>query len=544
MNARRSPSPRLAVRWSLALALLLGVAGSSPAAAQVPSFDPSPRSAFAAAALPTDPSVQLAPPSAPSPAGPAIDPSWSDPLDGKADSGVGSVSGPRESGKPAVSGVEWVAGASGQAAALASDTSYIGYAGARLKTDRGTILFRYKPIPDLAGAYAKRHDGWTDYGQHKPPQSGFLIDTIGWNAAPKGSFTATLNPAAKGGITWGVWDGSKWHYTVWTTPDGFVWDANRWYEIGLNWGPKGMSILVDGERKAAIPDVVQINNTIPWFLGQGPWYWPYGPHSLLGAYDDLRVYGEQVEPYVQAVGGTPAPASGSAPAPGGSTSAPAGSTPASGVSAGATPAPSGGATGAATKASPSAQAQQKPATQPAPGAQTKPAATGTPGVRVAGDGGLIASLAAKLPGGDSGSVASAARQIDALNLAGSLPGGVEGPAAAAVDKLPGGTPLLCGWPILLGAALVVLLVGFLAGRTGRRRSEPAAVDRSTWAEDEPDLVPTAPPSFSPPPPAAAGPASAASVALAEPAAARFCDNCGKPLGDNTRFCESCGAPIE
>jgi hypothetical protein len=184
-----------------------------------------------------------------------------------------------------------VPGSSGQAAFLGADDAYIGYVGSRLGAKEGTITFKYKPIPNLASAYATRHAGWTDYGQYKPPQSGFLLDTVGWNAAPAGSFALVLDPSAAGGLSFGVWDGSKWHYVNWKTPAGWKWDSERWYEVGVAWGTTGMGVFVDGQLMASIPDVVSVSSANAWFLGQAPGYWPYGPHTMMGTYDDVRVYG-------------------------------------------------------------------------------------------------------------------------------------------------------------------------------------------------------------------------------------------------------------
>src|SRR3990172_1533252 len=116
------------------------------------------------------------------------EPTWRDTLDGKADSGADKFSGPNSQGQPALKGISWVSDGLGQAASLGSMDSYVGYAGTRLKPDQGTILFRYKPVRNLAEAFATRPPGWTDFGQNKPPHNGFLLDTIGWEGAPKGAF--------------------------------------------------------------------------------------------------------------------------------------------------------------------------------------------------------------------------------------------------------------------------------------------------------------------------------------------------------------------
>jgi hypothetical protein len=564
MKARRISCPRPAV-VALLLAFVLGLLNPAPSDAERLWFDANAKSATGAsveyavggAALQTPDdlfgSSRVLDAVA---AAPTATPAWLDPLDGRADSGIPNVSGPNASGKPAANGVAWVAGASGQAASLSSDASYIGYSGARLKPDQGTILVRHKPIPDLVGVYAKRHDGWTNYGQYKPPQSGFLIDTIGWNAAPKGSYAATLVPGAKSTLSWGVWDGSKWHYATWTSPEGFGWDANRWYELGFTWGPKGMTILLDGEQKAAIPDVVQINNTIPWFLGQGPWSWPYGPHSLLGAYDDLRVYSEQLGPYapvssaaasVPVAGATPAAAPTASAIPGAAAVVSATSAPAAPPSV-ATSVPPGAPSRApelAAKAPTALGGIPTPTAALAglatPSPSPDPTAGGSAGA-LGVNGGFLPSLAAKLPGGPTGPIASTARQIDSLDLAGSLPGGAAGPVATTVGKMPGGTPLFCGWPLLLAAALVVLLVGFLAGRAGRRRPAPAVA--AAGLASAADLSYAVPPPAMPPPPAAPGLPVTSGAAAGTAVPARFCDNCGEPLEENSRFCGKCGTRME
>ena len=210
----------------------------------------------------------------------AGEPAWKDGLDGKGDS-------------TEVKGAAWVPEGGGQAAALESMDSCIGYPGSRLNPSQGTILFRFKPAPKLAESYATRHPSWTDFNQYKPPHSGFLVDDIGWRGAPKGSFSLVLDPAAVGNLSFGVWDGGKWHYVTWKVPQGWEWNSEKWYEVGFTWGPKGQAVLLDGEVKESIPDVVPVNSAAAWYLGQAPNYWPYGPHTMMGAYDDLRVYAAQ-----------------------------------------------------------------------------------------------------------------------------------------------------------------------------------------------------------------------------------------------------------
>lgn len=446
---------------------------------------------------------------------PSANPTWNDPLDGKADSGAATYSVPREGNRPAANVTAWEPGSSGQAAKLGSMDAYVGYPGSLLKADQGTILVRYKPIPNLAATYAQRQPNWTDFGQYKPPASGFLIDTIGWNSAPKGSFGLTLNPAAGGSLTFGVWDGSKWHNVVWAVPKDWQWDPNRWYEVGVTWGPKGLTILVDGELKASIPDVVPINNTLPWFLGQAPSYWPYGPHSLLGSYDDLRVYGEQLAPYAgTAIGGS---ATGQAATGGSTASAAALKLPAL---LGGNPPP------ADYTPSPfeSASARARPGQSTRPGAVSGGATSGgetagqaknAPEVVQAFD-----DVAARLPGGAQGVLGSAVREFGSANVADRLPGGATGPVAGAVEGLPGGTGLLCSLPLVVGGALLALIFALLGFAGGRRRSGRQEV--VVRMQEAP-----------------------ASSAIAAPMPGDgFCPQCGNAVKEGQRHCRKCGASLE
>lgn len=542
-------------RW---LVLLLVVAGQAPGLA-APSSAAAAGGPHAGGVL-GGPAEPLLAPGTPV-AGISAKPTWQDPLDGKADSGATSFSGPRATTKPASGGVSWVPGSAGQAASLSAMDSYVGYAGSRLRPDQGSIVFKHKPIANVAGVYGQRHASWTDYGQHKPPQSGFLVDTIGWNAAPKGSFGLTLNPAAGGGLAFGIWDGSKWHYVTWTAPKDWQWDPNRWYELGVTWGPKGMAILVDGEQKAAIPDVVQVNNSIPWFLGQGPWYWPYGPHSMMGAYDDLRVYGEQIGPYAPpTAAGAPAakPSPAAATPPGSTTSSGSPTTSTSPTrSAGGSPASPVASGVAATKTPIGAPGQS---TQPGAATKSPSGASSPPKQSKPGPIEQIVGPVAGLPGGATGPVAGAVTTLDSLNLSDNLPGGQSGPVASAVDQLPGGTAVLCSLPLIVGVVLLALLAALLGFAGGRRRRHEGLPPSPTIAgfpgaangpvvAGAPLPTPPTPPAFSTPPPATlagAPPTALAGAPALQPptgvGATGFCDQCGAPQKAGVRFCGRCGAP--
>ncbi len=284
-----TPTRAAAQAKPAAAATLPATATTQPTLTRPPVATPTPA---ASRATPTLPSAG----SAARPFKLAGAPTWSDGLNGKVDSGATAFTVVQTSGpQPSAKVNSWAPEGDGQAATLGAMDAYIGYVGSRLRGDQGTILLRYKPIPNLAESYAKRHESWTDYGQYKPPQSGFLVDDIGWRGAPKGSFSLVMDPAANGSVAFGIWDGGKWHYVTWKVPQGWQWDSNHWYEVGMTWGPKGQAVLLDGEAKASIPDVVALNTASPWFLGQAPGYWPYGPHTLMGSYDEVRVYAVQPE---------------------------------------------------------------------------------------------------------------------------------------------------------------------------------------------------------------------------------------------------------
>lgn len=178
-------------------------------------------------------------------------------------------------------------------AAFAQDTSYIGYAGSRLNPAQGTILVDYYPHYDLVNAYSQNRPAWKKYGQYEPPHQGFIFDTVGWGSAHKGAFELSVLPPT-GMLMAQVWDGSTWHNVTWTLPPDFSWDAGRSYEVGITYGPKGLGIVFDGQVQAWLPYTGGIAADQPWFVGQAPWSEPYGPHSLIGIFGNLRVYHQQL----------------------------------------------------------------------------------------------------------------------------------------------------------------------------------------------------------------------------------------------------------
>jgi len=221
--------------------------------------------------------------------------------------------------------IDFIEGYIGLGARFNSDDSFIRYPGHILPSVQGTIEFFWKPPENFYELYSYRHKEWKDFYGHKPPSSAFLLDNIGWRAAPKGSFIFHLSPinwqnpeSPDGIISWSLWDGRKWHpasksfsnrptlqarvedgkiLLSWSSKKPiWLWDPSKWYKFTLSWGPKGNILYVNGEEWAKGDYTGSICNSKSFSLGQDPGYWPYGPHSMLGIYDEFKVYDKQFEP--------------------------------------------------------------------------------------------------------------------------------------------------------------------------------------------------------------------------------------------------------
>ncbi len=175
---------------------------------------------------------------------------------------------------------------------FAADTSYLAYPGAMLNPSRGTVLIEYLPVLDLPGVYAAPHTSWTNYGSIPPPASGFVFDTVGWTAAYPGAFSLVIAPGQS--ISIAIYDGGNWHLANWTPPAEFWSDPAPKHEIGFSYGPAGLALVVDGEVRATSAYTGGVAGDRPWFVGQAPWNSPYGPHSILGWFGNLRVYDAQM----------------------------------------------------------------------------------------------------------------------------------------------------------------------------------------------------------------------------------------------------------
>jgi hypothetical protein len=182
---------------------------------------------------------------------------------------------------------------------LPEDTSYLALDPFLLDPAQGTILVTYQPPPDIVDRYTTDHPGWTTFGDYAPPHYGFVFDTVGWSVAHRGAFELVATPGSS--IAAEIFDGGTWHVASWTTPPDFDWTAE--HEVGLGYGPAGLSVIVDCAVQAVDPYTGGVDPDAPWFLGQAPEDWPYGPHSLTGVYRDLVVLG--VQPTEGSVGPVP-----------------------------------------------------------------------------------------------------------------------------------------------------------------------------------------------------------------------------------------------
>lgn len=175
-------------------------------------------------------------------------------------------------------------------AGLLADTSYVALEPSQLNPTQGALLIRYRPAPNSPQLYASDHPTWTTFGEYQPPHYGFLFDNVGWMGAHPGAFALIAQPG--GFVQFQIFDGAAWHVAVWQTPADFDWGTVD-HQFGATYGPAGMALIVDWEIRAYDPYGGGVDPSAPWFLGQAPWNWPYGPHTLVGAYSDLRIFHEQ-----------------------------------------------------------------------------------------------------------------------------------------------------------------------------------------------------------------------------------------------------------
>ena len=267
----------------LALAMVLSLAGCNrPADSTAPATDGS-----AATSASGEPAPSM-----------ITDPSFTDPFDGSygapgsisaavvAESNYEGEWGPAAKSNP-------TATESGGVLTIGSVTEYKGYAPSMLSGTQGTFEMLYTPADDVLSVMQfDNRPEWSKFASNDPPGNGFLLDTIGWRAAPAGSYAIVAGYTAEAAtISWGIWDGSMWH-TIAYSPDSW---ANRPMRITASYGPAGVLLFVDGVKVAEDTSYTGgIDTAQPFTLGQAPWYWPYGPHSSPGEIREFRYADSQV----------------------------------------------------------------------------------------------------------------------------------------------------------------------------------------------------------------------------------------------------------
>lgn len=221
--------------------------------------------------------------------------------------------------------VEFVEGYQGLAAKFTADDSFVRYPGSILPANEGAIEFYWKPPENIYELYSHRHESWTDFGTYKPHSTSFLLDNIGWRGAPSGSFHLDLHPISwrnpdspASWLCWSMWSGSKWYSArnnhssrptldakvennkvtlTWGSEQPiWLWDPHVWYKFTVTRGPKGNILYVNGKEWARGDYTGPICTSKSFSLGQDPDYWPYGPHSMQGTYDELKIYDRQITP--------------------------------------------------------------------------------------------------------------------------------------------------------------------------------------------------------------------------------------------------------
>jgi len=196
----------------------------------------------------------------------------------------------------------------GKAVNLNSLSSYVGYQGKYINPDEGTIRFYFKPDLNFYKFYNLRQSAWKDYGTYKTPFSGFLVDTVAYLPAFTGSFFASLGFSSdvsdkNTNLTFSTWNGSSWSYATYSNKDDLIFSSGTWYDFAFTWSKREgkIKIFIDEIEKASANFNTSLSDKEPFFIGENPFeysgtsYWPYGPHSLIGTYDELRVYDKALD---------------------------------------------------------------------------------------------------------------------------------------------------------------------------------------------------------------------------------------------------------
>ena len=217
---------------------------------------------------------------------------------------------------PSSNKISYVGGKSGKGVHLDSLSSYVGYSAKSINPEEGTIRFYFKPDSSTYTFYNTRQAEWKDYGSNKPPFCGYLIDTVGYLPAFKGAFSAIINFSGDKNnkntqVSFQTWSGSAWSQALFKTNNDFVLSSDKFYDFVFTWSKSdnSLKIYIDGVLRGTGSYNVPLNNTELFFVGQNPFqnYWPYGPHSLIGTYDELRIYNTALKDFGTSTPQNPTP---------------------------------------------------------------------------------------------------------------------------------------------------------------------------------------------------------------------------------------------
>lgn len=193
--------------------------------------------------------------------------------------------------------ISFVNGKTGQGVHLDNLNSYICYSTQYLNPTEGTIKFYFKPDSDYQLTY---YNATTMNNRFEA----FLLDTVGWLGAFCGSFSSGFlfgidqNTQEKIlNIAFNTWDGAFWSSA---TAQNIILPTDEFTEIAVVWNETEGKIkfYLNGIKVAENDYNTNLNNEELFFIGQNPFgkkdygmeYWPYGPHAMMGTYDELEIY--------------------------------------------------------------------------------------------------------------------------------------------------------------------------------------------------------------------------------------------------------------
>ena len=196
--------------------------------------------------------------------------------------------------------ISYVKGKSGMAVHLDSLSSYVGYNNKYINPKAGTIRFYFKPDSNVYTFYNTRQPEWKNFETLEPAFSGIMLDSAEYSPdSEMSSFGTNISfsgdPNDKNiSIIFTTWSASSWRDAAFTTKNDFVLSSDKFYDFAFTWSESEgtIKLYLDGKLKATAIFKTPVSNAEIFFLGQNPFkdYWPYGPHSLIGTYDELRIY--------------------------------------------------------------------------------------------------------------------------------------------------------------------------------------------------------------------------------------------------------------